>query len=158
VALEQLKPGGQFPVSDLALARYWVDLPKAIKKYSTPLAVRGFAKDDQARLLDRMAAFERLMKARSNGKSVRNKPSAERDEVFEDLRWITQYFRRLGRAALRTSPERIHFDRVTNPPRKPKKVEAPPAVATSAGASAQAATPVELNGKGKGALERVAQN
>ena len=157
VALRLLKAGGKFPGNDVALARYWVDLPKAIKKYSVALAVRGFSKDDQARMFDRMAVFERLMKARSNGKSVRHKASTERDDVFADLRWVTQYFRRLGRAALRTSPERTRFDRVSDPPRKVKRAEPPP-VAAGAAEVAHAAVPAEANGKAKGALERVAQN
>ena len=103
-----------------------------------------------------MAAFERLLKVRSNGKSARHKASTERDEVFADLRWVTQYFRRLGRAALRTSPERTHFDRVTNPPRKAKKADAPPPVATAEGA--HVAGPAGANGSAWGALERVVQN
>ena len=51
---------------------------------------------------------------------------AELNGAFADLRFSTAYFRRLGRVALRQSPERTRFDRVADQPRARKAAPVPP--------------------------------
>jgi hypothetical protein len=122
-ALAELKVKGAFPESDVALEKFWKGMPKAIKKYSTALGHRGFAKDEQEKLVNLMNEFTKAMALRKRRKTTHTKTAAERDQVFRDLRWSTQCLRRIGRVALRSSPERTKFDRVAYV--APKSVKKP---------------------------------
>jgi hypothetical protein len=127
VALKVLKPEGSFPSTDSALARYWKDLPAGLHKYSAQLAARGFTKNDQTRLLDRMSAFLKVYNSKVKQKNATRKAAVARENLFQSLAELTGYFRRLGRAALRGSNDRTAFDRVPidGTARKAKKVAGP---------------------------------
>lgn len=126
-AEEALKMKGAFPPNDVALARYVSDLGQRMRSYSAKLAARGFSKERQQELLDASADFKRAYNARGKERGAARAQTLAREALFKELKAMTSYFRRVGRAALRDSMARAEFDRVKLPGAKAAAAPAPAA-------------------------------
>ena len=131
-----LRAGGTFPNTDTKLKRLLAGLDVVMKEHASALAVRGFSKEDQARLVEDGKVYAKLLRTRGKDRGEAKKARLEREALFEKLRRMTSYLRRAGRTALRKSAARADFDRVVTRPAKAAK-KAPEPVAAGEGAAAQ---------------------
>ena len=103
-------------------------LDAKLKPCAAKLADRGFSREQQAELHDLAIGFTSALGQRGQERGALRTARVARDSLFDRLTWQTGYFRRLGRAALRTTKDRADFDRVD--PRAGKRAaKVPPAVA-----------------------------
>lgn len=109
IALQLNEP---FPRNDVKLESFIAGLDAALDRYGAQLTASGFTKALQDQLLGAAARFHEEHTTLPLKRGERPALTVERDNVFEQLRKRTNWFRRVGRAALRNDKARADFDRV----------------------------------------------
>jgi hypothetical protein len=121
----EMRIGNTFPRNDTQLHAYTLGLDAIIRKHSARLAENGFGKAEQALLVSQMAEYLKLLAVRGKERGKVRAERVKREAILDNLRAITSYFRRVGRAALIGEAARADFDRVAGVAKKKAIAPAP---------------------------------
>ena len=138
-AARALKVKSAFPHSDRNLLDICGGLGAGLKKYSGKLADYGFKKDAQDALIEKSAAFAKLLALRRKEKSGKRGQGVAREASVKQLRRAIRFLRELGRRAMGDTVDRTDFAPVSKlraPQRKaaPQPVPTPPPAGKSTAA------------------------
>lgn len=121
-----------FPETDTKLAEAVSKIGADMKPYAVQLADHDFGKSKQDALVKAATTFQDDLNEKPVKAGARKASTTEREAVFSRLRYTTNFLRRAGNAALRTSKARADFDRVVAEPAKVAKKNKPAPLAKAA--------------------------